>query len=139
MANLASAMALQTDFSDCDLRGVKLDCANMAGALLRCARLGPISLVGVVGQRVFASLKEVRLDGADLSGADLEGADLSRASLCNANLRDARLAGTSFVDADLSGADLRGAALDEADLRGAVGLPPPTPEPESSKKRGASA
>ena len=68
-------------------------------------------------------LKQVILEGEDLSGVDIEGADLSHAFLieCNfsgANLRGARLRGAFLNNSNLTGADLRDTDLRWAKLTG---------------------
>ena len=90
-----------------DLRGAKLDGANLREADLRGAKLDG------------ANLREADLHGAKLDGANLREADLRGAKLDGANLREADLRGAKLDGADLFGADLRGADLRGADLRGA--------------------
>lgn len=89
-----------------DLRGRRLDTADLWQANLRRARFSRASLVG-----------------ADLSLADLTGVCFRRAGLMGTNLRgavldDADLGDAFLAGAHLEGADLRFAHLQEAKLSG---------------------
>ena len=69
-------------------------------------------------------LRRARLGGVTMAGAQLRGRDLRHAVLAKADLRQVDLSDAQLDDADLSGADLRGATLRgasllEADLSGA--------------------
>ena len=68
-ANFASADLSQWDFSGRNLRGIKMDRAELKGANFIGARLQSANLVGAI-------LHGARFDGADLSGARLSGANL---------------------------------------------------------------
>jgi hypothetical protein len=69
-------------------------------------------------------LRRARLGGVTMAGAQLRGRDLRHAVLAKADLRQVDLSDAQLDEADLSGADLRGATLRgasllEADLSGA--------------------
>ena len=66
-----------------------------------------------------ANLRELELDGADLSGANLNKAILFRSKLAYANFSKAKLTKAILVDTDLRGANLSCADLRDADLWGA--------------------
>lgn len=90
------------DFADCNLVGLNLAKAHLAGA----------------------NFYDATLDDINLQGSNLFNANFGRARLVRANLRDANLSKVYFVNAnleraDLRGADLRLASLSQANLRGA--------------------
>ena len=90
------------DFADCELSGLQLPKAQLAG-----------------GNFYQARLEKANLQAADLSGANLGHARLIRANLRDANLTEAYCSTANFECADFRGADLRGAYLSKANLRGA--------------------
>jgi uncharacterized protein YjbI with pentapeptide repeats len=73
----------------------------------------------VDGNRPIISLDRVDLSDSDLRNIALNGSNLSFAILSEADLRDATLSDATLSDAILQHADLGGADLREADLRGA--------------------
>ncbi|NEO98150.1 MAG: tetratricopeptide repeat protein [Symploca sp. SIO2E9] len=99
------------DCQQCNLRGVGLIMADLAGANLRGADLSRANLSR-------ANLTEADLTGANLSGASLHGANLSGANLSGANLNGTDLRDAFLVDAKLFGINLR-----TAYVRGAIGIP----------------
>lgn len=90
------------DFADCELSGVQLPKAQLAGSNFYQAKL-----------------VKANLQAADLSGANLGHARLVGANLRSANLAEAYCSTANFENADLRGADLTGAYLSKANLRGA--------------------
>lgn len=69
---------------------------------------------------IWANLRKMHLEGADLIGAHLEGADLREAHLEAADLREAHLERDDLGRAtDLNAAHLEGAVLSKAHLEGA--------------------
>ena len=90
------------DFADCELSGLQLQKAQLAGANFYQARL-----------------VKANLQAADLSGANLGHARLIQANLRDANLTEAYCSTANFEGADFRGADLTGAYLTKANLRGA--------------------
>jgi serine/threonine protein kinase, bacterial len=90
------------DFADCELSGVQLPKAQLAG-----------------GNFYQAKLVKANLQAADLSGANLGHARLVGANLRSAILTEAYCSTANFENADLRGADLTGAYLSKANLRGA--------------------
>lgn len=95
----------------CELSGVGLVLANLAGANLQGANLSG------------ANLSRANLSGADLSGANLAGTSLFGANLTGANLTGANLAGTDLRNSYLTGTNLTGVDLKSAFLLGVVGMP----------------
>jgi uncharacterized protein YjbI with pentapeptide repeats len=81
------------DFTDADLKGLKLDGMDFEDSILLRADLEESSLIWV-----------------DFEVADLRGADLKRTAARNANFEGARLDGAELDFADLRGADLSLAA-----------------------------
>ncbi|MBE9186037.1 pentapeptide repeat-containing protein [Microcoleus sp. LEGE 07076] len=90
------------DFADCELSGLQLPKAQLAG-----------------GNFYQARLVKANLQAADLSGANLGHARLIKANLRSANLTEAYCSTANFEGADFRGADLTGAYLTKANLRGA--------------------
>jgi serine/threonine protein kinase, bacterial len=90
------------DFADCELSGLQLQKAQLAG-----------------GNFYQAKLVKTNLQAADLSGANLGHARLIGANLRDANLTEAYCSTANFEGADFRGADLTGAYLSKANLRGA--------------------
>ncbi|MEG3840401.1 serine/threonine-protein kinase [Microcoleus sp. herbarium14] len=90
------------DFADCELSGLQLQKALLAG-----------------GNFYQARLVKANLQAADLSGANLGHARLIKANLRGANLTEAYCSTANFEGADFRGADLTGAYLSKANLRGA--------------------
>ncbi len=90
------------DFADCELSGLQLQKAQLAG-----------------GNFYQAKLVKANLQAADLSGANLGHARLIGANLRDANLTEAYCSTANFEGADFRGADLTGAYLSKANLRGA--------------------
>jgi hypothetical protein len=90
-----------------DLRGVRLDYAQLQGANLRGAQLQG------------AVLNKARLEGDDLVGAQLQSAELFDVHLQGANLSCARLQGGLLARAQLQGAVLDNAQLQGVSLKGA--------------------
>jgi uncharacterized protein YjbI with pentapeptide repeats len=95
----------------CDLSGVGLVYANLAGADLSGADLSQ------------ANLSRINLAGAKLRGANLSGAVLVSADLSNADLSGVDLRGADLREAILTGANWENANIEGTNLIGAVGLP----------------
>ena len=123
----------------CDLRGAKLEGANLRNADLRHVHLSGTNLrsadlrhANLLGANLgYADLFRANLAGANAVGADFDGANLHATNLSGTNLASADLAGAHLIGTNLAGADLRGAnlrdanhlfavKLDGADLRGAT-------------------
>ena len=81
---------------------------DLSGANLRDVRLDGINLTGVV------------LEAADLQGVSLRGATLTGAVLSRADLRGADLSGASLIGATAYSADFSGASLGHAILSNGV-------------------
>jgi Pentapeptide repeats (8 copies) len=96
-----------------DLRGFKLNNANLSGAQLNGADFFTAELNN-------AYLRMAELNGADLIGAKLNNADLVDAKLNGAVLRSAELNNANLGGALLNSADLYLAELNNARLNGAV-------------------
>jgi len=118
-----------------DLRGVRLEGANLTSAVLeradlREAHLEHARLVSAIlndANLGGADLREASLSGADLQQADLGSADLQQCDLTSAELQRANLRAADLQQAQLSlaklhRADLTSADLKGADLRGSEGL-----------------
>ena len=104
-----------------DARAVEQEAAEPLAVVPR-RRLRQLVVEG--GDLSGVDLRRARLGGASLVGAQLRGRDLRYAVLAKADLRRADLCDARLDEADLSGADLReadlrGASLLEADLSGA--------------------
>ena len=99
-ANLNSALLVETDFIDSNLRKASLSCAVAIGA-----NFSKADLEG-------ADLTRLKLDGASLVDANLSDAILYKASLCLADLSNA-----CFQNACLANSILIGANLNETNFR----------------------
>lgn len=89
-------------FEGCDLKGINLRDADLAGGKFRGANFRYTDLRGANLRGADlreANLRHVVFHGADLTGADLRGADLTHADL----------RGAVMIDVKLSGAKLEGA------------------------------
>lgn len=102
----------------CDLSGVGLTYANLAGSDLSAANLSQ------------ANLSRTNLSRANLSRANLTGAVLVSVNLTNADLRGADLQGADLRGAVLTGTTWSGANIDGANLLGAIDIPPEIATPE---------
>lgn len=105
-----------------DLRGRRLEGAQLAGADLRRTLLDGASLdrADLHGARLEgAVLNGARLRGTNLSEANLTGAEFNRASMQGAQLVGATLLATRLDMAQLQGADLTRAELSAVSLRSA--------------------
>ena len=112
------------------LAGARMRGANLAGANLRHAnfkfsdvRLGGTPSVFVVAEE--ADLRDIGLQGADLTSAlmaevNMTGANLNGATMVGTDLTAANMEGTRLVGANMSQASLRGACLRGATLGGTV-------------------
>jgi uncharacterized protein YjbI with pentapeptide repeats len=105
-----------------DLRGARLDRAQLQGAWLPHAQLQGANLANVQLQGTM--LESAQLQGAWLPWAQLQGARLMASHLEGATLTLAHLAGAELTSAHLEGAllynaQLQGALLDDAQLKGA--------------------
>lgn len=122
------------DLTNYDLRGTRLDGANLVGSVLFGADLRGASFIGSdLRNSIFygANLKDVQFGNTNLSGADLTGANLRGISFGwfryarqpnpekPSNLSDANLSWADLSGARLSGAVLRKANLFKANLSGA--------------------
>lgn len=103
----------------CELSGVGLVLANLAGA----------NLAG-------ANLSRANLAGANLMGANLAGVSLYGANLTGANLTGALLNATDLRGAYMSGADLTGVDLSTSLVIGAIGLSVKNQKPEDLYRLG---
>ncbi len=122
------------DLTNYDLRGTRLDGANLFNSMLFGADLRAASFINSnLRNSIFygANLKDVRFGNTDLSGADLTGANLRGISFGwfrytskpnpdkPSNLSDANLSWADLSGSRLSGAVLRKANLYKANLSGA--------------------
>jgi len=123
------------DFSNTDLRGIKLESAKLrraklSGADLRTAELsGKADLRGAEliktdlrgAELIEADLSDAKLSLADLRSrnTNLAGAILIKATVKQANLRETNLYNAKLIGVILDVKDLSGAILSEADLSGA--------------------
>ncbi|KAB2912061.1 MAG: pentapeptide repeat-containing protein [Hyphomicrobiaceae bacterium] len=136
--NFSKARLAEARMIGIDLRGARLEEAQMQGAVLAHglmagadfagARLDRADLTGGVSLQganfLLASLQGADLTGAklqvaDFSNAGLQGANLSIANLEGAVLRDAELEGASMQLSKLHGANFSGARMQGTDLAGA--------------------
>lgn len=121
------------DFSNANMKSVRLQRCDLLNAKMDRARLGFADLSGANLLKASlrgAALRNAVVVGADLGETDLLASDLSRARLARAklgnarmgyaNLNHARLRGADLFSSDLRHADLRGADLRGADLRNAM-------------------
>merc|ERR1712032_1059363 len=83
----------------------------MTGAMVRGADL------------MLATMKEVRVHGADFSDSIMLGADLQMGSLSRAKFMRATLTEANFASAAVEGADFYGAEITAADFSNIVGKP----------------
>ncbi|MDJ0797324.1 MAG: pentapeptide repeat-containing protein [Calothrix sp. MO_167.B12] len=111
----------------CDLSGVGLVMADLAGANLRGANLRGANISR-------ANLSGANLQGANLSAASLFGVNLSGANLQEADLTSADLRNTYLVNAKLTNTSLNG-----ANLQGAIGIPLQIAKPEEFYALGVAA
>ncbi len=105
----AAAPRPGVNWSNCRFEALKLPQADLAGAVLRNARMRSAELPG-------ARLDSTDLAYAELAYANLSGANLRQARLTGVNLQHATLIDTDFRGADLSYADLSGANMTGSDL-----------------------
>ena len=120
-ANPAQQLLVTRECLDCNLEGIQLREANLAGAVLSLANLKMANLQGAKLQGAdlkLANLARSQLQGINLQGAYVEKANLSRANLNGANLQGANFSLASFQEANLQGANLYGAILRQAQLEG---------------------
>jgi uncharacterized protein YjbI with pentapeptide repeats/energy-coupling factor transporter ATP-binding protein EcfA2 len=92
------------DFSYANLRGVKLNRADLRGANFSHANLSG------------TDFNDANLSSANLSGVNLNDAKLIRANLSSVDLNSADLHAVKLSRANLNSADLRGANLNRANL-----------------------
>jgi uncharacterized protein YjbI with pentapeptide repeats len=103
----------------------------MKDVLMEGADLSRANLEGVYmlrGVVSFGRMIETRLAGANLTGADAEGTDFTRADMKNSRVSGATLTGAKLIGADLAGADFSNAV--GADYAQAKSLPASEQNPE---------
>lgn len=108
------------DLSYIDIRGAKLDKANLQKINLQQSILYRASLIDANLEKANLNstlLSAANFCGANLARSNLSGAILSGANLCSANLNYADLRGANLFLANLQGANLNGAKLEGANLR----------------------
>ncbi|MGO4707330.1 pentapeptide repeat-containing protein [Microvirga sp. 2MCAF38] len=133
-----------TDFSDANLRGAKLNEAEISRARFEGADLSGADLSKAVGWRVdfnnanlanvnFSSVdvgranftgakiagsnfSKAEVNRSDFTGADLTGVDMSRAEAARVIFSNAKMAGMNFSYTNLSRAKLDGQDLTEVDM-----------------------
>ena len=121
-AELTRQLLATRECVDCNLEGIQLREANLAGAVLSLANLQTANLQGAKLQGADLKLTDLarsHLQGINLQGAYLEKANLSHAKLNGANLQGANFSFANFHEADLQGVNLYGAILRQAQLEGA--------------------
>ncbi len=104
-------------------RGVRMLYADLKGIKVQAADLEEGDFRGADlggSELVRVNLRKADLRAARLVGADLRGASLALADLRQADLRSADLRQANLAGARLVGADLRGAVLTGAQLDGAI-------------------
>lgn len=106
-----SALAVGTDLSDANLRGINLIRADLSRARLARADLTKAILVG-------ADLSRAQLTGATLTSAELSRATMYKTNLSEASLSDANLTMIQGVSMLLCWADLSEANFTNANLVG---------------------
>src|SRR5690606_7151239 len=141
--DMTEAGGVRAAFTDCTLRGVRVNATSHTdAALLHCTfvrrGLFDAAFTGcqLVGRQVASGTSDLlKVDGGDWSFTGLQGADLSRAAFKDVRMREAdlagaRCAGASFRGVDLAGSSLRGADFSGCDLRGSdiSGIDPFTAE-----------
>ena len=114
---------------NCQLLGVKMNCANLEGANLKRSNFEDpageedaendlrLSLVFIAGSR--ANLEGVNLKAAVLEGSIMAGINLRVATLKSVNMKNCDLRMAVLAGADLENCNLSGSDLHEANLRGA--------------------
>ncbi len=112
---------------NCDLSGVGLVMADLAGADLSGANLAG------------ANLSRANLTGADLRGANLSGTSLFGANLNSAKLDGATMVGTDLRNAYLYGIKLTNVTVNGSNLQGASGIPSQIATPEEFYALGVAA
>ena len=122
--NLETSSDNAPNFARANLSGARimarLSRANLRGADLTNARLGPPELGNELKTPQQTDLSGAVLAGADLRRANLRRVNLVFADLSGADLGDADLGGADLSHAVLTGANLAGANLEDVDLDGAV-------------------
>lgn len=86
----------------CDLAGMLMENADLAGATIRDSDL------------VAATFDGANLTGANFQESDLGGVDFGDANLTRANLQGSDLSGAILRSTNLTGANLRGSRFKEA-------------------------
>jgi uncharacterized protein YjbI with pentapeptide repeats len=137
-ADLSHCYAIETDFRDASLRGVRgayadfgranftraiLDQAILCRAYLAQAKLAQASLLGAVLQNAifgYNDLTDTDFSGTDLALADLTGLTLRHALFQATNFTKAKLSGCDLEDLNLTGCTFLGADLTEANLTGCI-------------------
>jgi hypothetical protein len=112
--------------ADIAIDGAVLRCAQMTGLNLRRSLLRDIKLEGAdlsYAKLRNAVLSDADLEGARLVGASLVGAKLNRADLRRADLRKANLKRVHLTGAMVAGAHLSGAVGLSDELRQTIGTP----------------
>lgn len=102
-----------------DARGGPRDLQGSCDAGAVETVVGACDLSNIEGGLEYCNLREMNLDGIDLSGARLGSADLAGTSLVGATLDGADLTGANLRDAILTGASAIGADFSESNTRGA--------------------
>ncbi|MCP4124813.1 MAG: pentapeptide repeat-containing protein [Bacteroidetes bacterium] len=104
-ADLRRARAARSFLAGLDLRGARLDYAD-----LDQAQLVDVDLRGASLRRIYAW--EADLSGSDLRRADLEGADVRNGLFVGTDLRGATLKDAEILDANVEQANIRSANLE---------------------------
>lgn len=118
----------KVNWQRCIFDGLDISQADLSGARLRDGSFFRANLDGsdlsntsaFKAKFVNARMRDVILDGANLSEADFTKADLTKASFQGTDLRRARFFKAVLRGADFSNARLRGADFTRADLTGAT-------------------
>ena len=97
---------MEADQTDANLKGARLNSADLRNANLMDANLKGVDLMN-------ADLREIHSNDANFRSAYLDNADLRGAYLRDADFKDASLKGADLRYADLRGADLTGIEYDE--------------------------
>jgi uncharacterized protein YjbI with pentapeptide repeats len=110
-ADLSGANLTGTDFTRADLRGARLEEADLTQAVLHDVHWQGVRLAR-------AKLSGLDLRGADFSGVDAAQADFAAALLDGAKFCGARLSRAIFTNAQLEEADFSQAIIDNAAVAG---------------------
>lgn len=126
--DLRRARLLRAFVPNSDLREVRLDHADLTGAILTGSVLREASLRD-------SKLKVSYIEGADLTGANLERANLDNAIMIDSILNNAVLRKSSVKSANFTGIVAKKVSFVESNIESSVFVDAITPELEGSNAR----